>query len=264
MQSTFYVGLDLGSSFCYQTVINADGAPQRARVVPTSEQHLRNAFADLRGDVHVHLEAGELSAWVHSIITPLVSEVVVSHPRSLAWIGKDAVKDDPIDARKLAELLRFNLVHAVYCEADCSRQTFKQLVVHYEDLSREQARLKSKIKARLRTFGIIRKDGQLFSAGGQTALLAEIKEPIVKLMLAQSFAVLNQMITALNEARRAMRDFAAQFAEANYCKPRRVSALLRLAGLSLICKLREGFPTNANCGDIAGSASRAGSPTASD
>jgi transposase len=80
-------------------------------------------------------------------------------------------------------------------------------------MSREQARLKSKIKARLRTCGIIRKDGQLFSVGGQTALLDQIKKPLVKLMLAQSFAVLNQMLTAQTEAKRAMRDFAAQFAE---------------------------------------------------
>ena len=101
----------------------------------------------------------------------------------------------------------------MYCEADSSRQTFKQLVVHYEQMSREQARLKSKIKARLRTFGIIRKDGRLFSKDGQTALLAEIKEPIVELMLAQSFAVLNQMLAALTEAKDAMRKFAAHFPE---------------------------------------------------
>ena len=213
MQQSIYVGLDLGSSYCQQTVINADGALQWSRSISTSERNLRNAFADLQGDVRVHVEAGELSTWVHSIIKPLVKNVVVSHPRSLAWIGKDAVKDDRIDARKLAELLRLNLVHAVYCEADNERQTFKQLVTHYEDLSREQARLKSKIKARLRTFGIIRKDGQLFSAAGQISLLDEIKQPIVKLMLTQSFAVLNQILAALKEAKTAMRDFADHFPE---------------------------------------------------
>ena len=55
MQPTFYVGLDLGSSSCYQTVINADGVLERSRSIPTSEQHLRNAFADLHGDLRVHL-----------------------------------------------------------------------------------------------------------------------------------------------------------------------------------------------------------------
>lgn len=213
MQPSIYIGLDLGSSSCQQTIINADGALQLSRTIPTSEQNLRHAFANLQGDVQVHIEAGELANWVSSIIKPLVKQVVVSHPRSLAWIGKDAVKDDRIDARKLAELLRVHLVHAVYCEADNQRQTFKQLVVHYEDLSHEQARLKSKIKARLRTLGIIRKDAQIFSIGGQTELLDELKEPLVKQMLMHSFAVLNQMIDCQREAKAAMVAFSSHFPE---------------------------------------------------
>ncbi len=89
MQQTIFVGLDLGSSSCHQTVINSDGGLLRSRCVPTSEQHLRNAFAELEGDVHVHAEASELSNWVRSIIHPMVSRFIISHPRSLAWIAKD-------------------------------------------------------------------------------------------------------------------------------------------------------------------------------
>ena len=89
MQQSIFVGLDLGSSHCHQTVINADGTIIRSRSVPTSEQHLRNSFADLQGDVHVHAEASELAAWSRSIISPLVSRFVISHPPSLAWIAKD-------------------------------------------------------------------------------------------------------------------------------------------------------------------------------
>ena len=164
MQELFYVGLDLGSSHCYQSVIKADGALVSARSIPTSEQSLRSAFARLEGEVKVHLEASELSTWVASIIEPLVHSVIVSHPRSLAWIGKDSQKDDKIDARKLAELLRLKRVHQVFRQTDELRRTFKYLVTHYEQLSREQARYKAKIKARLRTLGIIRKDARLFRA----------------------------------------------------------------------------------------------------
>ena len=213
MPESFYVGLDLGSSQCYQSVINADGALCAARSIPTSEHHLRSAFANLNGDVKVHLEAGELSDWVASIIQPLVSEVIVSHPRTLAWIGKDSQKDDRIDAKKLAELLRLGRVHQVFCQSDDSRRTFKYLVTHYEQLSREQARFKSKIKARLRTLGIIRKDSKLFSNAGQTALLAEIKSVSIKRMMAQSFAVLNQMLVSLDEAKAAMSECSKQFRE---------------------------------------------------
>ena len=151
MQESIYVGLDLGSSVCQQTVLGADGVRRFSRVVATSEKGLREAFERLNGgDVRVHMEAGELAGWVGSVIRPLVSEVVVSHPRSLAWISKDSVKDDKIDAGKLAELLRLGRVHEVYREEDNNRRTFKHLVTHHEQISREQARQKSKIKARLR------------------------------------------------------------------------------------------------------------------
>ncbi len=230
MQQSIYVGLDLGSSRCHQTVINSDGSLQLSRSIPTSEQHLRFAFTALGDHVRVHLEAGELSTWVYSIIKPMVAEVVVSHSRTLAWIGKDSQKDDSIDARKLAELLRLNRVHPIYCEAADDRRLFKQLVTHHEDLSREQARLKSKIKARLRTLGIIRFDARLFTKSGNTALLAEIKEPAIKLMLAQSFAVLNQLLEAETQAKQAMMAASKQFPE--------VSLLQTAPGVGIITACR--------------------------
>jgi len=213
MQQSIFVGLDLGSSQCHQTIINADGMIIRSRAVPTSEQQLRNSFADLQGDVHVHAEASELSDWVRSIINPLVSRFVISHPRSLAWIAKDAVKDDAVDARKLAELLRLNLIHEVYYEERADRRSFKLLVVHHEQLSREQARLKSKIKARLRTLGIIRKDARLFSEAGQIELFDSITDPLIEQMFRQSFAVLNQMLISLTDAKTAMIEFSRSLPE---------------------------------------------------
>ncbi|MFN2393865.1 MAG: transposase, partial [Pyrinomonadaceae bacterium] len=211
--STTFVGLDLGSSRCQLTVLDADGTLRFSRAVPTGEQPLRAAFVALGADVRVHLEAGELAAWTRSILAPLVSEVVVSHPRTLAWIAKDSNKTDAIDARKLADLLRLNLVHPVYYENSDDRCTFKHLVTHYEQLSAEQARLKAKIKARLRTLGIIRKDARVFSSSGNTALLELITEPAIKQMLTQSFAVLRQMIESLEDAKQAMVAAAAKFPE---------------------------------------------------
>lgn len=213
MTESIFVGLDLGSSHCFQSAINGDGSLRFSRSIPTSEHHLRSAFANLTGDVRVHLEASELSVWAHSIIKPLVAQVVISHPRTLAWIAKDSNKTDSIDARKLAELLRLNLVHPVYSEQSNERRLFKHLVTDYEQISREQARLKSKIKARLRCLGIIRKDDRLFSAAGQIDLLESITEPEIKQMIAGSFAVLNQMLLSLARAKQAMLEYSARFPE---------------------------------------------------
>lgn len=213
MQETIYVGLDMGSSRCQQAVIDSSGAMIFSRSVPTSEQHLRSAFTGLGGEASVHLEAGELSAWAAGVIGPLVEKVVVSHPRTLAWIARDPLKTDKRDAAKLAELLRLGRVHEVYCETDNRRQVFKHLVVHYEMMSREQARQKSKIKARLRTLGIIRKDAGVFGDGGEAEMFDSIAQPQVKKMISQMFAVLNQMINVQREAKAAMLAAAKQFPE---------------------------------------------------
>jgi hypothetical protein len=85
----FYVGLDLGSSHCYQVVMNEGGKIIRSRPFVTCEQNLRFAFQGFDDDLLVHTEAGELTNWVCGIIKPMVKRVVVSHPRSLAWIAKD-------------------------------------------------------------------------------------------------------------------------------------------------------------------------------
>jgi hypothetical protein len=73
-----YVGLDLGSSVFQQVTINVSGAISLSRSFPTSEANLRKAFAELKGAIHVHLEAGELAPWPAAVISPLVTRVVCS------------------------------------------------------------------------------------------------------------------------------------------------------------------------------------------
>jgi transposase len=82
-----------------------------------------------------------------------------------------------------------------------------------EQLSRQQARLKSKIKARLRTFGIIGKDARLFSSAGQTELFDSIVDPLIKNIFRQSFAILGQMLVSLAEAKTAMLEFSRRLPE---------------------------------------------------
>jgi hypothetical protein len=79
--------------------------------------------------------------------------------------------------------------------------------------SRDQARLKSKIKARLRTIGVIRTDTRLFSASGQSALLDQFNDAFQKTIFAQLFAVLNQMLASLEEAKRPLIEFSRRFPE---------------------------------------------------
>src|SRR5260370_993415 len=151
--SISYVGVDLGSSKFHQVAINHAGVSTRNREFITSEATLIKAFSDLRGEIHVHLEAGELAPWATSIIAPLVTRVVCSHPQSNAWIAKDADKCDRIDAFKLADLLRLNRFKEVHYAREQSRREFKQLGEHHEQVTAHKTRLKTKLKPRLAVHG---------------------------------------------------------------------------------------------------------------
>jgi hypothetical protein len=103
--TTLFVGLDLGSRYCQLVAMNAEGSVITNRRFPTSEANLLTAVKELGGDLHLHIEAGELAAWVRSVLAPRVARLVVSHPCANAWIAKDPNKSDRVDARK-AEAVR--------------------------------------------------------------------------------------------------------------------------------------------------------------
>jgi len=208
-----YVGLDLGSSNFQQVAIKADGSVKVNRSFTTSEANLIKAFSDQRGESHVHLEAGEVSPWAASIIAPLVTRVVCSHPKNNAWIAKDADKCDRVDAFKLAELLRLNRFKEVHYPPDQPRRNFKQLVQHYDELTGQQARLKTKIKARLRMQGVIVTGERPFSSKGRKEVLARVASRDLRTAITQLYEVLDQSVAAQDQARLLMLRAAQAFPE---------------------------------------------------
>ncbi len=211
--SIVYVGLDLGSSAFHQVAIGSDGSMSVNRNFTTSEANLRKAVADLRGEIHVHLEAGELAPWAAAVIEPLVQRVVCSHPRDNAWIAKDGDKCDRVDAFKLAELLRLNRFKEVRYAPDQPRRDFKTLVQHYDELTGQQARLKTKLKARLRMQGVIVTGECLFSAAGRKPVLAQVKSSDVRCAIGQLFEVLDHSVSAQAQAKLLMLRAAQAFPE---------------------------------------------------
>lgn len=212
-----YVGLDLGSSQFEILAMDPEGVAVARRTLKTSEQNLRVAFSELRdqkmGQIHVHLEAGELAGWTRELIAPLVTRVLIGDPRRSAWIANDPCKNDQLDAFKLADLLRMNRVHEVYYDDAKPRRVFKQVVQHYEDLTRRQAALKVKIKARLRVQGLIRKDTRVFSASGREAILVQIADTQLRAIIEQLYDLLDATRAQQQAALNTMREMSRQFPE---------------------------------------------------
>src|SRR6267142_2419032 len=82
-------------------------------IVETKAEAIFQFIRGLRGSLSVTFEEGTWAAWLHDLLQPHVTRVVVCDPRKNALL-KVGNKNDRIDARKLSELLYLNKLSSVY------------------------------------------------------------------------------------------------------------------------------------------------------
>ena len=208
-----YVGLDMGSSEFHLAAMDKDKSVLHDQKYATSEANLIRAFEEMKGEIHVHLEAGELAVWVRRVIKGLVARVVVGHPKSSAWIAKDPLKRDRLDAFKLADLLRMDQVHEVYYPDDDHRSVFKQIVQHYDDVTAQQVRLKNKIKSSLREQGVIVKGKHVYGPADQQKFVGTVESTAAREAINQLYGLLEATLKAQKQARALMRRESARYPE---------------------------------------------------
>jgi hypothetical protein len=79
-------------------------------ILPTEDAALLEFVAGMRGAVHVAFEEGTQAQWLHDLLSPRVSRVVVCNRRGSAKQGN---KGDWVDAGELADRLRAGRLRAV-------------------------------------------------------------------------------------------------------------------------------------------------------
>jgi transposase len=178
-----YVGMDLGSKQCAAVAIDYRGKMVDSEVFRTSERNMIAFFEGLKGSAEVIVEEGELASWVARTIRPHVERVVISDPRRNAWVAKAGNKNDPLDAAKLAELLRLGSYSEVWHPEDEGLAEFKLVVQRYDECSKKLARTKIQIKALLRQQGVITSGKAVYGLKGRQAALSRIEsEPVRQLI----------------------------------------------------------------------------------
>jgi transposase len=152
MESLKYVGLDVHRDTISVAVLEESGKLVMQTILATHAAALLDFVGGLRGSVHITFEEGTHSAWLHDLLVRRVARVVVCDPRQNALL-KAGNKSDRIDARKLAELLRAELLSPVY-HGQSSTVTLQHLARSYAALTEDTTRVKGRIKALYRSQAI--------------------------------------------------------------------------------------------------------------
>jgi transposase len=194
-----YAGVDVGSKTFHLTAMDDGGAVVRDKKYDTSRQNLLRSVEGLEGEVWVHLEAASMARWVRSVLRERVARIVVSHPKTNAWIAKDPLKRDELDALKLAKLLRMGELHEVYYGED-ELGAFKEVVQHYDDVTEQQADLKVKIKGRLKQQGIMDGGDALFTKSGRREVLGRVTTATARRAIEQLYELMDGSLQVQRKA----------------------------------------------------------------
>jgi len=152
VNSNKYVGMDVHTATISVAVREAAGKLIMESVIEAKASTILQFIQGLRGNLYVTFEEGTWAAWLYDLIKPYVTNVVVCDPRRNALL-KEGSRCDRIDARKLAELLRVNLLRPVY-HGEKGLRTLKELARAYLTISKDLTRVMNRVKAIYRSWGI--------------------------------------------------------------------------------------------------------------
>ena len=200
MNDAKYIGLDVHQATISATVLDCTGKLVMESILETKAATILQFIHGLRGSLHVTFEEGTCAAWLHDLLKPHVTRVLVCDPRKNALL-KVGNKSDRIDSRKLVELLRSNLLRSVYHEQTGVR-TVKELARSYLTITKDLTRVMTRLKAIYRSWAIPCAGQQVYAPRYRAEWLAKISEAGVRRRAELYYQQLDALRTLRQEARR--------------------------------------------------------------
>ncbi len=152
MESFYYVGLDVHKKTVSYAVKTAAGERVAAGSVAAKRAALSEWAEALPGPWVGALEATLFTGWIYDHLEPYAAELQVAHPAMLKAIACAKKKNDRLDAEKICDLARCDLLPSCYMAPAEIRQLRR--VLRYRNLLvREAVRLKNKISGLLMECG---------------------------------------------------------------------------------------------------------------
>jgi len=137
---------------------------------------------------------------LYDLLKPHVRKLVVCDPRKNTSM-REGNQSDKIDARRLAELLRLNHLHAVY-HGEHGLRSLKELVRSYLTITKDLGRVMSRVKAIYRSWAIPCSGKQVYALRHRAEWLGKITEPGVRRRAEFYYQQLDALRTVRQQVRR--------------------------------------------------------------
>ena len=189
MSRAYFIGLDTHGSFCAMAVVDESGTLLKRGQCATTISKLRELLSKVPRPRHLAFEEGPLANWLFRNLQDEVDSLTVGEPRRNRLICCDGDKDDPVDAEKLANLLRGGYLKGVHQTETLDGSVFKQLVAQYHREVRRRVAAGQQITGLLKQHGVMARAKEYRDEESRATVLTQLPE----------HALLREMLTSLWE-----------------------------------------------------------------
>jgi len=166
-----YIGIDVHAKSCTVAVVDPKGKRVGHHVLETNGKALIGCLRSIAGTCHLCIEEGTQSAWLYEILSPHVDDMTV-----MRVTESRGQKSDERDAFALANRLRLgNIESRVYKDHGPYRK-LRELARAHLMIVGDSVRVQNRIKAFVRSRGVIVEGGAIYGQKGREAYLKKVPE----------------------------------------------------------------------------------------
>jgi transposase len=221
---SIYVGMDIHRKRSQVALLDEGGAQLANRNLPNDPAELTALLGRLDPGTPVAFEAAYGWGWLADLLEELGLEPHLVHPNRCKAIASARLKDDKVDARTLAHLLRTDLLPEAWIAPQAVRDQ-RALLRHRVALVQVATSLRNRVHAVLADRGI-RLEQRLWSVAGRAWLASLALPPVGRAIVDDCLALIDVLDPIVARLERDLRARA---------KPDpRVEALMALPGVGWI------------------------------
>lgn len=168
-----YIGIDLHKKYSVYTSMDVNGNIMKQKRVEHDSKDLDEFVSSLDEDDNIAMESTINWYYFYELFESRTQNISLAHPTKTKVIASAKLKNDKVDSKMLAHLLRTDLLPEAYIPSRETRD-LRELLRYRASLVRFRTQIKNKIHAILSKNGIIFPYSDLFGKAGM-AFLKELE-----------------------------------------------------------------------------------------
>ena len=202
-QHRHYCGIDLHVKTMYVCILDASGQVLVHRNVPSTPEALIATVAPYRDDLVVAAECMFTWYWLADVCAAEGILFVLGHALAMKAIHGGKAKNDKLDSRKIAGLLRGGLLPQAYVYPAAMRAT-RDLLRRRLHLVRKRGQLLAHIQNTRHQYQVPAFERSIVHAANRADLTARFPDPSVRKSIAIDAALLDHYDTLLSDLERTL------------------------------------------------------------